>query len=124
MSAIEQLGYVDKWYRHHDAYKKIEHERDYYLTVFAPVGVGKPLAFPLYTKPSLEYEQNAAMDLNGDGVITVADVSGKFRAFVKAAELQPVVLVTMTGGEAREATAIVLALALTVAATAAVVECT
>lgn len=124
MSAIEQLEYVDKWYRFKDAYKKIEHERDYYLTVFAPAGVGKPLAFPLYTKPSLEYEQNEPMDFDGDGVITVGDVSAKFRAFVKAAELQPVVLVSMSGGRAREAAAVVVALALAVAATAVVVEST
>lgn len=120
MSAVEQLDYVDTWYRHNDAYKRIEYERDYYLTVFAPAGVGQELGFPLYLSPSKAYEQNAAMDLDGDGVITVGDVSAKFRAFVKAAEQRRPVVVTMRSS-GREGAALVVALALAVAATAAVV---
>jgi hypothetical protein len=67
MSAVEQLDYVEAWYRYHHIYLSITEPRDYYLAVFAPTGIGKPESFPLYVAPSQAYEQNKAMDADVHG---------------------------------------------------------
>ena len=116
MTAVEQLDYVEKWYRYGAAYERIKHPRDYYLTVFAPAGVGQDPGFVLYASPSKAYEQNKAMDADGDGSITVADVSAKFGALVDAAKGRPPVAV---GSADQSGRALAAGLALLVAATAA-----
>ena len=122
MNALDQLDYVDKWYRHNDINERIEHQRDYYLAVFAPSGIGKPATHALYVSPSKAYQQNAAMDLDGDGSITVGDVAAKFNAFVDGAKGKPPIVVPMK--DDAEGVAIVAALALAVGVTAAIVEST
>lgn len=118
MSALEQLDYVDRWYRHNDMFRRIARPRDYYLAVFAPAGIGKPLEHALYTAPSQEYEQNRAMDVDGDGVITVGDVSLKFRGFLQAAAEAPPLAVTMS----QPGAALAAALAVAVAAAATAID--
>jgi len=82
LSNVEQLDWVEK-YIHRQlaniARTAIKDYDDLYLLVFYPVAVGKP---DFYTIPlaGIGYTQNAGIDINKDGVITVAD----FKAFIRS----------------------------------------
>lgn len=71
MSAVEQLDWVDKYFSQYKG--KIHNLGDCYMAVFAPIGLGKPDSFVLYSAPSREYNQNAGLDSSRKGYITRAD---------------------------------------------------
>lgn len=73
MTAVEQLHYVDLYFQRFGSFAARD-PRDAYLAVFAPAGMGKPDAAPLYVAPTAAYEQNKALDKNGDGTIDVGEV--------------------------------------------------
>lgn len=82
MSNVEQLDYVDRYIALQMKYFKITKIKDYddlYLIVFYPKAVGKPdnWVFPL---TGTGYNQNAGIDFNKDGVLTVSD----FKSFIRA----------------------------------------
>jgi hypothetical protein len=82
LSNVAQLDWVEKYIRRQLANIGLMAIKDYddlYLLVFYPVAVGKPDA---YTIPlsGIGYRQNAGIDVNKDGVITVAD----FKAFIRS----------------------------------------
>ena len=82
LSNVEQLDWVDKYLRKQLANigrTAIQDYDDLYLLVFYPVAVGK---LDSYTIPlaGIGYTQNAGIDINKDGVITVAD----FKAFIRS----------------------------------------
>jgi hypothetical protein len=82
LSNVEQLDWVEKYIHRQLAnigHTAIKDYDDLYLLVFYPVAVGKPDS---YTIPlsGIGYTQNAGIDMNGDGVITVAD----FKAFIRS----------------------------------------
>lgn len=85
MSNVQQLDYVDRYidytltYLHDDGIIKSKRIKDYddmYLIVFYPAYIGQKdsTAFP-----SKIYAQNAGIDMNGDGVITIKD----FKAWIR-----------------------------------------
>lgn len=77
MTATEQLVYVQKYFEIAAKGKNLSRLRDVYLTVFAPGFVNKGDDAPAYIKgQGGAYEVNAAMDRDGDGIITVGDVGG------------------------------------------------
>lgn len=87
MGTDAQIDLVAEWYgRHNTAGWRVA---DYYLAVFAPDAIGKPLSAVVYSAPSKAYEQNAALDADGDGVISVGDIVSKFGGFVAAADRKP-----------------------------------
>lgn len=79
---------------------------DYYMANFLPSFVGQPADFVLGEQGSSErlqgtslakskiYEQNAGLDADGDGKITVGDVGAKINAVVDAARSKPPLEVT------------------------------
>jgi hypothetical protein len=82
LSNVEQLDWVEKYLHRQLANigrTAIKDYDDLYLLVFYPVAVGKPDS---YTIPlsGLGYSQNSGIDMNGDGIITVAD----FKAFIRS----------------------------------------
>ena len=72
MSNVQQLDYVEKYVR---AYKgKMKRLIDLYLAVFYPVAIGKPVTYVIGKKGGSIYAQNAGLDVNRNGEITVQDV--------------------------------------------------
>lgn len=99
MSAVQQLEYVRRFFAPHAS--RIQSVGDYYMAVFMPAFVGKPSSFVLGEKGSTEiiaglskgkiYEQNAGLDLDKDGKITVGDVTRKIENVMRQAQGKPVV---------------------------------
>jgi len=73
MTAVEQLSYVETYFR--PVAKRIHSVAQCYLAVFAPAFLDSPPGAVCYAKPSKAYEQNKALDKSGDGTITVAEAS-------------------------------------------------
>lgn len=72
MSAVEQIHNPVKDYLMQYA-PRIRNLGDAYMSVFAPVGIGKPDDYVLYRAPSAAYNQNAGLDAGRKGYITRAD---------------------------------------------------
>ena len=73
MNNIQQLQYVDKYIGYTLNYLDVSRIRDYddlYLLIFYPRAVGKPDSWAF---PGSIYNQNAGIDMNNDGIITVRD---------------------------------------------------
>jgi len=82
LSNVEQLEWVEKYIRRQLANISRSAIKDYddlYLLIFYPVAVGKPDSYtiPLF---GIAYTQNAGIDINRDGLITVFD----FKAFIRS----------------------------------------
>lgn len=89
MSQLEQLAYVERYYAPQAA--RIRSVADHYMAVFAPSGVGQGAGFALYSAPSSAYAANAALDRDGDGVISVADAARGVEGLYAAARARPAV---------------------------------
>jgi hypothetical protein len=98
MTGVEQLAYVEKYFRLAVPRVKgrLNTTSDHYLAVFAPIGVGKPQNYPLPYKGK-KYQANKGLDRNRDGVITVAEATFPVAAILKAAEGKPKIAVDMRG---------------------------
>lgn len=74
MSNIQQLDYVEKYLR---PYKSKFSNRliDLYLAVFYPAAIGKPDTHIIAKQGTAVYSQNAGLDLNKNGEITVLDIA-------------------------------------------------
>ncbi len=75
MTALEQLDFVLKHFLRHKG--KVGKISDVYMAIFRPASVGAPEGSALYVKPSREYEQNAELDTNNNGVITKEEATSK-----------------------------------------------
>lgn len=73
MSAVEQLAYVEKYYKNNGV-KPGASLDELYMYTFYPAAAGKPDNHVVLRKGSKSYANNAGMDTNKDGYITVADV--------------------------------------------------
>jgi hypothetical protein len=80
MSAVQQLDWVEKYYKQNYKYLKITKASSYvdtYLITFFPAAVNKGLDFIIQTKSlsaALIAKQNPIFDNNKDGKITVREV--------------------------------------------------
>lgn len=75
MTNVQQLFYVQKYLEPYRG--KINSYQDLYFAVFFPVAIGKPDNWILQTSSlsaSKIAQQNAAYDLDRDGILTVAEV--------------------------------------------------
>ncbi len=90
MSNVQQLDYVEKYYRKIGAVGKVKDAVDLYLFTFYPAAAGKADNHVIFAKGSTGYTQNTVLDRNGDGLITVGDIrtiiNGYTPAFVLAAQ--------------------------------------
>jgi len=77
MTAIGQLGDV---YRHFRPYRgKLPTLDDVYMAVLFPSAIGKGADHILFSRGSPEYSQNAGLDLNKDGAVTVGEATAVVR---------------------------------------------
>lgn len=91
MSAVRQLEYVKAFFRPHVGRIRPNVPGDYYLAVFYPAYIGRDPGTVIFAAGDTGYAQNSGLDRNGDGFITVGDVTGTVDGVVaRAAELPPI----------------------------------
>ncbi|AFL76216.1 hypothetical protein [Thiocystis violascens] len=73
MSALEQLDYVEKYFR--PLAPRVRTLEDMYLAILWPKGIGKPLAWVLWATGTRAYAANRALDRNRDGRVTKAEAT-------------------------------------------------
>lgn len=71
MTAVEQLQYVEKYYRPYKS--RVVNLGDAYMSVLWPAGIGKPDSYVLWNAGSVQYNQNAGLDRDRKGYITRGD---------------------------------------------------
>jgi peptidoglycan hydrolase-like protein with peptidoglycan-binding domain len=77
MSAIEQLDFVEKYFRQFRG--RLQTLEDAYMAVLFPRAIGRGPGFVLFRRPSRAYTQNGGLDLNGNGEITAAEATSRVR---------------------------------------------
>ncbi|APX06900.1 transglycosylase SLT domain-containing protein [Vibrio campbellii] len=77
MSAIEQLDYVKAYFLPYRG--RMDSLEDVYMAILYPAAIGKPHSHVLFKQGSIAYRQNAGIDRNNAGKITLGDVSYKVR---------------------------------------------
>ena len=83
MTAEAQLDFVEK---HFKPFKgRLKTIEDTYMAVLLPKAVGKGSEFVLFERPSVAFNQNKGLDIDGDGRITVFDASFKVRRLLTSA---------------------------------------
>lgn len=93
MTGVEQLVYVEKYLS--PVKGGLHTLADHYMAVFSPRGIGKPDDFGLYfrdastAKERRRYTLNAALDSNGNGIITVGEAVAPVARIVATAETLP-----------------------------------
>ncbi|WP_110685092.1 lytic transglycosylase [Salinicola aestuarinus] len=80
MTAVEQLDYVEQYFRpyHH----RITTLPDMYLAILMPAYVGRPGGSVMFTDGTTAYRQNAGLDANTDGRITKDEASQRVQALL------------------------------------------
>lgn len=78
MTALEQLDYVEKYFKPYRG--KLKTLEDVYMAILYPAAIGKPGSHVLFETGSVAYEQNKGLDEDRDGNITLAEISAKVRA--------------------------------------------
>ena len=71
MSAEDQLEYVEKYFQPYKG--KLGTLKDAYMAVLYPKAIGKPEWYPLFSQGTTAYQQNAGLDRDKKGVVTVGD---------------------------------------------------
>lgn len=71
MSAVEQLDWVEKYYKPFSG--RVRNLGDAYMAVFWPPGIGKPDSYVLFTSADPAYEKNKPLDRGNKGYITRGD---------------------------------------------------
>ena len=81
MTAVQQLAYVEKYFR--PSKGKLTSLEDVYMAILWPAAIGKPLSHVLFAKHDprhpIRYMQNAGLDFNRDGLVTKAEAADKVR---------------------------------------------
>jgi spore coat assembly protein SafA len=81
MSAVEQLNYVEKYFK--SSRGKLATLDDVYMAILWPAAVGKPLDYVLFEKDDPDhprrYMLNAGLDFNKDGFVTKAEAADRVR---------------------------------------------
>ena len=77
MSAEDQLDYVERYFQPYKG--KVGTVKDAYMAVLYPKAIGKPEWYPLFVSGTKAYEQNAGLDRDKKGVVTVADAVARVR---------------------------------------------
>jgi hypothetical protein len=93
MNATAQLAFVERFFLAVPRLKAGSAQGDYYLAVFMPAFVGLPGEVPIAVRGTPVYDQNAGLDGNKDGVLTVGDVRARLDAELSRAAALPPVLV-------------------------------
>lgn len=78
MTEIEQLDYVYKYLRPFAG--KMKTLEDAYMAVLYPAACGKGPNHVLFRRGTITYKQNAGLDINKNGFITVGEAAAKVRS--------------------------------------------
>lgn len=89
MSATQQLAYVERYFRPYLSRIRPDVPGDYYLAVFWPALIGAPADRVIASAGDIVYAQNAGLDRNADGRITVGDVTATVDGVVARALTKP-----------------------------------
>jgi hypothetical protein len=89
MSATAQLEYVKRYFRPYLSRIRPWVPGDYYLAVFMPAYIGRDPSTVLFSSGQTGYAQNAGLDRDGDGFITVGDVTTTINRVVAEAQTRP-----------------------------------
>lgn len=76
MSAVDQLDYVYRYFKMNNVRPGMD-LGDLYMAVFMPAHVGKPDDYVLARQGGITYQQNAGLDKDRDGAITISDVKSR-----------------------------------------------
>lgn len=80
LTRVEQMDWVLKYFKKGPIAKLSSVTlEDLYMAILWPAAVGKPLDYVLFSQPSLSYQQNKGLDVNGDGNITKKEAAQKVR---------------------------------------------
>jgi hypothetical protein len=80
MTPVQQLEYVEKYFKQHkNKIKEGMSLEDVYLIVFTPAAAGKPSDHVLYRRGDAGYAANNGLDLDGDGKITKWEITSRIR---------------------------------------------
>jgi hypothetical protein len=86
MTRVDQMAYVEKYFNQ-SGIKKVAAPgiSDLYMAVFAPIGIGKPADYVLYSleKTPKAYKDNKIYDTDNNGTITKAEASAMLPTFKK-----------------------------------------
>lgn len=98
LDPIAQLGFVERYFAPYAA-KILRYDRpvDYYLAVFYPAFLGRSYNDAVFTEPSVGYTQNAGLDSDHDGKITVGDLGATIDKVVNEARGRPPIPLAGTG---------------------------
>lgn len=80
MSAIEQLEWVEKYFRPYSS--RIHTLPDMYMAILLPKYVSAPSSSVLFSGDTIAYRQNAGLDADSDGKITKYEASEKVRSML------------------------------------------
>lgn len=89
MSSVEQLDYVDKYFRNPETgqpARKFKSLSDVYLSVYSPSLLGKSPEYVVTRAGSIEYAQNSGFDQSRKGYYTVSDVVSPVAWLLSSAE--------------------------------------
>jgi len=73
MTTLEQLDYVEKYFKRVSEKYDINNHVELYLSVFYPKAMGKHDSYVIGSKGSRVVSLNKGIDINKDGIITVSD---------------------------------------------------
>ena len=80
MDHVQQLEYVYLYLQTvRDRYGEFQSLTDLYLGILYPKALGQDYCYTLYAKPSQAFEQNAGLDENKDGRVTVSDIDRRMQ---------------------------------------------
>ncbi|MEZ4825639.1 MAG: transglycosylase SLT domain-containing protein [Bacteroidia bacterium] len=80
MEAHEQMELVREYLQTvRERYGEYDSLTDLYLAILYPKALGFGENYTLYSKPTRMYNQNVGLDENGDGSVTVSDISNRMR---------------------------------------------
>lgn len=87
MSNVAQLDYVEAHFKPHKG--RMKSIGDVYIVVFAPAYLGKSNTTKVYLKPSSSYTNNASLDVEKKGYITIGDIKNRVNKWIPSSYQSP-----------------------------------
>ncbi|MBK6888585.1 MAG: lytic transglycosylase domain-containing protein [Sphingobacteriales bacterium] len=81
MSHLKQLDYVYDYLHSIKQQRKVSYTNltNLYLAILYPAALGNDPCYTLYAKPAIQYRQNAGLDENKDGKVTIYDIDQRLK---------------------------------------------
>jgi Transglycosylase SLT domain len=89
MDHVAQLDYVYKYLQNvRTKYGNYENLTELYLGILFPKAISGDQCFTLYANPSVQYKQNAGLDEDKDGRVTVSDIDRRMQRIYPTAYMK------------------------------------